>query len=337
MRGRGGVGVTFRGITMFEILHLGVTLRGIAAFGIILLAMTPRDARAQGCCTPGTGPLSGLRAGGLAPGKFRIGFAWDQFDLNTALQGTEEVHPIADREARYARLLAQLEVGLPAISRLAIELPWEFRRREVVLGIGGPDPPTLDLENAAIGDLTTTLLVELLPRSATPHPWAIDVGAGIKWATGPIDRTDDGLALPPELQSGTGSTDPLVVMAARRSWTRVGLVGTGLYRFTQGNDIGYRFGSEFDATLAAWYAAGDALTLGLDARWRSADRDEFMEMERPNSGGRRLLVGPRVAGRMAGVGLSVEASYLVPAYQDLNGTQLGVDAEWGLGVSWTGR
>jgi len=304
---------------------------------LLLLVIAAGDAHAQGCCTPGTGPLSGLRAGGLSPGQFRVGLAWDQFDLDTALQGTDEVQPLADRNARYARLLAQLEVGLPAGARLAVELPWEFRRREVVLGIGGPNPPTLDLENSAIGDLTTTLLVELAPRSATPRPWAIDAGAGIKWATGPIDRMDGDRALPPELQSGTGSTDPLLVMAARRNWTRIGLVGTALYRFTQVNDIGYQFGSEFDATLAAWFAAGEALTLGLDARWRSADRDEFMEIERPNSGGRRLLVGPRVAGRINGVGLSVDASYLVPAYQDLNGTQLGVDAEWGLGVSWTGR
>lgn len=304
---------------------------------MLVLVLFAGDARAQGCCTPGTGPLSGLRAGGLSPGQFRIGLAWDQFNLDTALQGTDEVQPLADRDARYARFLAQLEVGLPAMARLAIELPWELRQRKVVLDLGGPNPPSLDLQNSAIGDLTTTLLVELAPRSATPRPWAIDAGAGIKWATGPTDRMDDGRALPPELQSGTGSTDPLLVLAARRNWTRIGLVGTALYRFTEANDIGYQFGSEFDATLAAWFAAGDAITLGLDARWRSADRDEFMEIERPNSGGRRLLVGPRMAGRIEGIGLAIDASYLLPVYQDLNGTQLGVDAEWGLGVSWTGR
>jgi hypothetical protein len=308
----------------------------LSLVGLATLALAARDARAQGCCTPGTGPLSGLRAGGLVPGQFRLGFAWDQFDLDSALRGTEEVEPLADREARYSRLVTQLEAGLPARARLAVELPWEFREREVVLGAGGPDPPTLDLENAALGDLTTTLLVEVAPRSKLPRPWSLDLGAGIKWATGPIDRTDDGFALPPELQSGTGSTDPLVVLAARRNWTRVGLVGTALYRFTQANDIGYRFGSEFDATVAAWYAADRALTLGLDARWRSAERDDFLDIERPNSGGRRLLAGPRVAGRIDGAALALEASFLWPVYQDLNGTQLGVDSEWGLGLSWTG-
>ncbi|MDZ4804206.1 MAG: hypothetical protein SGI90_05030 [Candidatus Eisenbacteria bacterium] len=335
MRGRaahaGGPGVCLRATPVV----VGHFLRTVA---ILLLVAVPRnEALAQGCCTPGTGPLSGLRAGGLLPGQFRVGLAWDQFDLNSALRGSDEVQPLTDRQARYARLVAQLEVGLPSRARLAVELPWEFRRREVVLAPGVPNSPTLDLENRAPGDLTTTLLVEIAPRSATPRPWAIDLGGGIKWATGPTDRTDDERALPPELQSGTGSTDPLFVLAARRSWTRVGLVGTTLYRFTQANDTGYRFGSEFDVTLAGWLAATDALSLGLDARWRSAERDEFLDIERPNSGGRRLMVGPRVAGRINGADIAVEASYLAPVYQDLNGTQLGVDSEWTLGLSWSSR
>jgi hypothetical protein len=305
-----------------------------ALASILYLIQSPADVRAQGCCTPGTGPLQGLRAGGLAPGSIRGGVAWDRFELETTRRGTEEVPPLAEREARYARLVLQLEAGLPAGARAALELPWEFRRRQVVLPIGGDEPAALDLENSAIGDLTTTVLVEVAPRAATPRRWSVELGGGLKWATGSIDRDDDERALPPELQSGTGSTDPLVVATARWYASRAGVVGTWLHRFTGTNDIGYRFGAESDAGLIAWWAATTAVSVGGDLRWRTAARDEFLDVERPNSGGTRWLAGPRLAAHLPGAGPAVEVTYLFPIHQDLNGTQLGVDREWSLALSW---
>ncbi|HEX7878980.1 MAG TPA: hypothetical protein VF720_06190 [Candidatus Eisenbacteria bacterium] len=307
----------------------------LATFALALVA--PSRAIAQGCCTPGAGPLTGLRAGGLSAFTVRGGLAWDRYDLRTTLKGSEETEPLAERKARYSRLTLQLEAGLPAGMRFGVEAPWEFRNREVVLPIGGEEPARLDFDNSAFGDLTTTLVVEVAPRAATPRPWSIEVGGGVKWATGSIDAEDDGFALPPELQSGTGSVDPLAVAAARWYAADWGVVGTFLYRATGTNDIGYRFGREADIGLAAWWVIVPAVSAGADIRWRSAGHDEFLDVTRPNSGGTRWLAGPRLAARLPYPGPSFEVAGLFPVHQELNGTQLGVDVQWTMAISWQGR
>ena len=44
----------------------------------------------------------------------------------------------------------------------------------------------------------------------------LTAGAGVKWATGPSDRSDGGRFLPVELQAGTGSTDAITPRASVR-------------------------------------------------------------------------------------------------------------------------
>jgi hypothetical protein len=277
--------------------------------------------------------VSGLRSGGLTSGAWRLGLSADHYRLGTTLRGADEVPPTTDREAYFTRVALNGTVGLPARARLVAEVPFEDRRRRIAF-TGPSGAEVLPLDGRALGDVTTTALIEVWPRAARPRPWALEVGAGVKWATGATDLEDEGLGLPAELQPGTGSTDPLFVATLRHVGSSTGVVATALYRVTQANDDGYRFGREGDVTLAGWYAPGATTSLGLDLRYRDAGRDEFLGRPLRNSGGTRLLAGPRAGVVLTGARLGLEAAVLWPIRQELNGTQLGVDSEWTLGVSW---
>ena len=268
-------------------------------------------------------------------GAVELGVGSDDYDLRQAYEGATRTTDPAGRHSQVDRVLGWARLGLPGDAVLVVELPWESRMREQPQPLGAPGEQ-FRLTGRGIGDLATSVLIRALPRRS-PAPWAVSVGVGVKWGTGSVTRSQDGLRLPVELQSGTGSNDPLVLLTEHRLWARGGVTLASLARFPREGRNSYRYGTETHAVLFGYWSPVAAWSIGGEARVRTAAGDHFLDLGRPSTGGRRVMVGPRGFASWAGTGLGVEAAFLWPVHQSLAGLQIGVDREIMVGLRWSAR
>lgn len=315
---------------------IGSAHRRFVIFSFLLALVVgfllPGRVGAQGCCTPGTSPLGGLSGRALSPWSLEYGLAFDGYDLRQGYRGSTKVPDPGRRHSQVARFVAYTRLGLPARATLVLEVPYDYRMREfpVMTGAGEEE---FKLSNRAFGDLSTTFLIRVLPRS-TLAPWGVDLGAGMKWATGSVEREQDSLRLPVELQSGTGSNDPLVVATGYRLWSFGGMAVSSLVRFPQQGRNGYRYGTEGHAVGFGYATPGANWGVGPELRLRAARPDRFQDVKRINTGGWRLMGGPRAFVNWSSLRLGLEAAALWPIHQNLNGLQLGVDNQLLVSVHW---
>jgi hypothetical protein len=281
--------------------------------------------QAQGCCAPGTSPLGSLGGPDLAPGQINAGVTFEYYELDQTYEGRSKVTDRTDRYSRVRRAVPWLRVGLPLESSLVVEWPHEDRFKE----LRAPDGSALDIENQAPGDLSTLILVRAVPRSSVAR-WSLNVGAGVKWPTGPSERA----GIPVEVQSGTGATDLLVAITTNRHGSTIGVTAQAIGRFPGRGENLYEYGNVGDLNVSLFAAPRSAWTAGADLRLRAAAFDHFADRKLPNTGGTRLLAGPRLAGTWRKAGLSLEVAYLVPVFEQVHGIQLGVGRQVALGVRW---
>jgi len=303
----------------------------LAALAAVLLA--PAAALAQGCCTPGTSPLGGITGAPLRPWQVEAGIAAEWYELRQAYIGRDPVVDPAGRHSRVDRALGWARLGLPASGVLIVELPLEYRMREQPQPFGDPGE-MFRLDNTAPGDLSTSLMVRVFPRSR-PRPWGVSAGIGMKWATASVEREQNGLRLPVELQTGTGSNDPLVLLTAHRVGPAAGATLAAITRFPGEGRNGYHYGNETHAVALGEWSPRPWWAMGGEVRLRAAAADRYLIYGRPNTGGWRVMAGPRLRAGWAATGLGIEGAFLWPVRQYLNGLQIGVDRAMVLGVRWT--
>lgn len=303
-----------------------------ALAGLLLAALAPSGLRAQGCCTPGSSPMGGLTGAALSPWRIEAGFDTEGYELRQAYQGDAPTTDPSGRHSQVGRIMGWVRLGLPAEAVLVLELPYEYRMREQPQPFGTPGE-MFRLSNTAPGDLSTSLMVHLLPRGR-PEPWGVDAGAGMKWATASVHRREYGLTLPVELQSGTGSNDPLVMASGYRVWPAASATLVALTRFPGQGSNGYEYGNESHAVLVGDWTPRPWGALGAELRLRAAATDHYLGIPRSNTGGWRLMAGPSARLDWHRAGLGLEGAYLWPIHQHLNGLQIGVDRQALLGVRW---
>ena len=309
--------------------------RGAGLLLLVALTGAPEVASGQGCCTPGSSPLGGLSGSPLQPWQFELGVASEAFHLKQAYRGTSRVDDASRRESRVFTAVAYLRVAVHHRAVALVQLPWEFSERTAPY-IPETGSPAQDFSNSALGDLVTLVLVQVLPLRG-PGPYTLNLGAGIKWPTGPNRNTQDGLILPVELQTGTGSTDPVLALVAHALYAWGSLSANAALRLPAEGETGYEYGNELNFALTGLWRFGGSWHAGLECRGRSAAADFFREFLRPNTGGTRITVGPRVVWQPASLPLGVEGSFQLPVFHDLNGTQLGVSEGAALGLRGTFR
>jgi hypothetical protein len=147
---------------------------------------------------------------------------------------------------------------------------------------------------------------------------------GLKLPTGQTNvRNGDGDEAERTLQPGSGTTDFLVgayyskdLPERNWSWFVQGLAQLPMYEY---ND--YRPGHRFTLDAGTRYAWGDRLGLLLQANYLFKARDQGLEAEPEDSGGKFLFVSPGVS---YALNRQVQAyGFLqLPVYQDVNGVQL---------------
>ncbi len=156
----------------------------------------------------------------------------------------------------------------------------------------------------------------------------ISLSGGVKLPTGRTDFMHDGEYLDSHLQPGSGSTD--IVLGTSLLWTldRTTIATNLLGSFPGTGARGHRFGNYINADLTGRYrllASEDnfstlAATLGLSGELRAHETQDGSLID--DSGGSVLYLSPGIQW-IASERVSFEASYHLPIYHYLGGTQLG--------------
>lgn len=181
-----------------------------------------------------------------------------------------------------------------------------------VLNIGG------------IGDAVLLAKYNVLPLNmATQREFTIGLGPKIPFGKHD-ERTTVGILLPPDMQPGSGAWDAVLWAYFYQGFlpkTRLNLFGTISARFTGENDLDYKFGNEFTATMSTSYRTDGLFDWSLSLRHRFVQPDQRFRQDIANTGGFWLILMPGVNVKFA-PSWSARLAARLPVYRHLNGTQL---------------
>ncbi len=198
-----------------------------------------------------------------------------------------------------------------------------------------------EVTNSGLGDLFIQARYLLLQRDGPGATTRMVVLGGVKFPTSKDDEKDSrGNKLPPPLQLGTGSVDYTAGVVVTRVVRRIGFNADLIYNFnTAANDfasgdklkydfaLGYRISPREYNTYPAkqWNAY-------LELNGEFSRRDRLKGVTLRDSGGNVAFVSPGIQFYYSS--FLVEASLRIPAFQDLNGTQLKFHPAFTAGFRW---
>ena len=200
--------------------------------------------------------------------------------------------------------------------------------------------PRTELSDSGLGDVTLTVKQRFYHNDFLGGGFQAAFIGAIKLPIGDDDQRDSrGNLLPPSLQLGTGSIDfPLgVVFTAFKD--RFGFNSDFIYRF-KNDSRGFRFGNEMKVDLAFGYRLypseykslrDKVLSAYLELNTQTSQRAALNGVEILDSGGTILFLSPGIQAVLRPRFL-LEASFQIPVYQKLNGTQLAFAPTANLGL-----
>jgi len=309
-----------------RIFHRWLSAVQTAVAALLIVAgvgLSPNTGWTQGCCSPSTTPVSALQSGPAASRSVDVGVYYEYFRLRGNLQGTSDV---PDPQERLSELhIANFAIGYTPFSRLGFRaiLPIARRSREQTLST-----PTLrrrdELIGSGLSDLSLLAQGRVLPLRGI-RPFDVSVGVGAKIPTGGNRQEANGVLLPLDLQPGTGATDLLLTSYGQfYGWSGWNVFAGHVWRVTGTNGEGYRFGNELQVFGGAIRTLSQRWSFTLETRYRHATADHRNFGTRvPSTGNDRVYLAPGAAIRLGTRGPSLLASVLIPAYEQVRGTQLG--------------
>ena len=309
------------------------------AFGLALL---PATGMACEFCllSQGISPLQTLNGAGL-----RVNHRYSLLD--EVYQGSREV-PNEGAEERFWTTEVSGFYGITDNLLLMATLP--IRQTEGIGEVGsGPDGDA-EFEAARggasdIGDLSLLGRYTVFKHHTLAATTLLAVTAGVKLPSGSTDsRGDSGEFLDAHLQTGTGSTDFLVGLAASHALGRFSVAANLLAAIPGKGEFGqteHQFGESLNYDLTAKYrllpqtpgasAMQWFISLGLNGEWRAQEQEEGATVG--DSGGHVLYLTPGVQ-VVLGTHWIVEASFQQAVQHDLDGVQLGETYKISGGVTY---
>jgi hypothetical protein len=279
---------------------------------------------AQTCCSGGV-PLSanlGLPAGEKGTWQFSLSYDFNQ--LKTLKTGDRELN---DRRRERITHSILLETGYTISDRWSVDLflSWVRQERHIFTPQG-----TNSTTTRGVGDGVVLFKYNFLPDHTRT---SLVLGAGPKMPIGRTDKvSDQGFALPADLQPGSGSWDvvlwgffsqSLKFRPSMSFTTTTTFRGTGVNPDYLGS-IEYEFGNELQIItgIADRFAIGTGiLDPSLSFRYRYAGRDTNNEVEIDATGGEWVFLLPGI--KYSPVpSFSLNMTLEFPLYSFVNNTQL---------------
>jgi hypothetical protein len=293
----------------------------------VSLFITATHSFGQSCCAPGTSPLGALEQGSILEKQLQIGFFYEFYSAERAIEGTDEVFDPQDRRSKSQ--IASLSASAGIIPRVSASLvvPFQSRkRRQIATGMN--EVVKFSLLGRGIGDIAVMGKWNLIPFDVR-NQREVTMGLGVKFPTGSNEQERNGVRVPVDLQPGSGAWDGLSQVYLLQGFQKLNIVGSSLFRYTGSNDIGYRFGNELLYLAGLRYSLSDGVgilgqlkgrVVDSDTRYKGTPQEETV----PSTGNHRLHLSPGIRYRPTS-NLWFQASFQYPIYQWVKGNQLATD------------
>lgn len=305
--------------------HLGWSSRLIVLASLMLAA--PVFLKAQTCCSGGV-PLGGSLGLGAAESKsLQLLVTYDYNTMNDLVSFSE----ILDDDTRSRKThssIFEMNYGLTQRFSVTGVVPF-IRQTRTIQGFEGNKDFTAA---QGLGDLVLLAKYRLInPENSSNIEWVI--GAGPKIPTGKTNFTNNqGLVLPADMQSGSGSLDGIFWSYFLRSRLfknpNLGLAAVTTFRYSGENKNynttqTYKFGNEFQFNLGLNYSFFAKVPIDIFAfvRYRKQAEDLIDGGVFPSSGGQWVYAIPGVNINFS-PGFTFRLSGDIPVYRKLDGTQL---------------
>ena len=285
------------------------------------------DRYAQGAGEPHLGWSADVRLERVTQNRLRSGTT----NLD-ASQVTEE--EAIERHTKNTNLVTTLGYGLSADWSMSLRVPVSKREHlhdayDVALQqIIGPE----EWNYTKLGDVEVLARRQLASADAAT---SFAVFGGLKLPTGTKNMTNsDGARAERTLQPGTGTTDLILGVAARRAvGMQDALIGQASVTTALNQNEDFRPGTRIEVSAGWSHAYSQALGTVLQLNLRHRRHDGDAQAEPANSGFTTLALSPGVT--VATGGASTLYAYVqLPVYQNVRGIQLVPRSAFALG--WTG-
>lgn len=227
------------------------------------------------------------------------------------------------RDMRVSGFMSVLGYGVTRDFALFGMLPWSDKRLD--MRMGGQD---IHRSKQGIGDFTVFGRYTVYENNAPGRTWRIAPLLGVKAPTGKDDVRDALGRLPPPVQPGSGSWDPLGGMVLTYQTLAFQIDGQLSYKVNRKAN-GFEFGDVFEADASLQYRLWPRALGGgvpgflygvVEANLVHTNKNRVSGVTDPNSGGTTLFFSPGL--QYVTKKWIFEAGVQVPVVQNLNGTAL---------------
>ncbi len=266
----------------------------------------------------------------------RLDLRYEYTDQDHLHSGADKVEPggVPGTHDELRTLNRNLQLGMdyafnPAWA-VSVQAPVVQRDHRHVHNDAPPEYETWNL--AALGDLRVTGRYQ----TAVGNDTTAGMRFGLKLPTGKFNETNDfGVLAERSLQPGSGTTDLLLGAYSyqRLEDNTTTLFVQGLWQrpFAERDD--YQAGQQLTLDVGVRYALTHKLSTQLQLNLLWKDRDQGLNAEPDDSGGRYVFLSPG-ASYVLTTQLQLYGFVQLPLYQYVNGTQLSADWSAVAGLSW---
>lgn len=273
---------------------------------------------------PGAGgPIRTFSAQTLPKGKADFSFHVEYFDFDSFSDGELRAFALGGSDVHSTESVLHLSLmagyGLTEDLTLGLKLP--YARVEGVKEAHADEPDDVHRhgDSSGIGDLTLFGQYRFLNAKDYQGSFLL----GLKTPSGETTVRDiENERFETEFQPGSGSWDPSVGMAFQKSFGKLTLYTSFLYKFVTEGAQDVNLGDAFHYNAAAAYSlpTGDfSCDLIFEINGESRKKQELSGLKDPNSGGNLILLSPGV--RLGWKRLSATVSAGFPVLHELNGIQ----------------
>jgi len=289
---------------------------------------------AQTCCSGGVPLSANIGLPGAEVGALQFSLSYDYNQLRTLKSGSEE---LKDRLRERITHSVLLQTGYTFNNRFSADLVLSFVRQE--RNIFTPFATNSTVTNG-LGDGVLLIKYNFLPENIKA---TFLVGVGPKIPFGSTNKvTENGIALPADLQPGSGSWDAVFWSSFSHSLAfrpSMSFIATATYRASGVNpdylgSIAYQFGNELQIITGI----ADKLVIGntiwdpsVSFRYRNAQRDKNNGVEIEATGGEWVFLLPGLT-YTVNRAISVNFFTEIPLYSFVNNAQLTPTNRFTLGV-----
>ncbi len=275
----------------------------------------------QGCCSVSIPTLGSTECPSTDFGSLRIGFNYLYTNTSTTYKYDTKIQDPLNRKAFGHNVAFDFELGVWDNLGVFILFPYNFYYRSTTVS----QSQEKIYKNSGVGDITLLLKYNLFASTFTVRS-SLSLGAGLKLPTGEFQTESQGVQLPLDIQSGTGTVDFLLWGFFSANFTpNLTLTQSALFKLAGKNSEGYDIGNELLTVTGVNYnfinfIQGNVL-IRIQNRWKDRLYVDNLDQLIPNSGRVLIEAIPGLVLNYSNV-LTTRIFLVYPIYIKVNGTQL---------------